>query len=232
MESDEKMWAMTQALHDLLFLHWSIDPAELRNYIPEELELDLYDNRAWLGIVLFKVRRTRVRFLPPIPGTANFLEVNVRTYVTYKKRSGVYFFSLDTNSKLAVEIASSAGFLPYRRAQMAADNNKGTIMFHSRTTEALPIERIAVRYKVKEEEAVSTNLEKWLTERYCLWTKAGKRLFRVDIEHEPWNLKYVTGEIQEIKMAQYLGKDFESEPPMAHYAEMIEVKLFPPTVER
>ncbi|HSJ38037.1 MAG TPA: DUF2071 domain-containing protein [Planococcus sp. (in: firmicutes)] len=228
-----KMWAMKQTLHDVLFLHWPANPAEFQKWMPEELELDLYDNKAWLGIVLFEARKTRPRFLPPIPGTANFLEVNVRTYVKYKKKSGVYFFSLDTNSKFALEIASSAGFLPYRRAQMAADHNKGTIMFHSRTVDkGLPVERIAVRYKVKAEEAASTNLEKWLTERYCLWTKPGKRLFRVDIEHEPWNLKYVTGEIQEIKMAKYLGKDFESEPPLAHYAEKMGVRLSLPAVER
>ncbi|OHX56380.1 hypothetical protein BB776_05110 [Planococcus salinarum] len=106
----EKRWMMTQTWRELLFLHWPVEPSEIQRQIPDELELDLYDNRAWVGIVLFKARGTRPRFMPPIPGSANFLEVNVRTYVKYNNKSGVYFFSLDANSKLAVEIASFGDF--------------------------------------------------------------------------------------------------------------------------
>lgn len=227
-----KMWIMTQTWRDLLFLHWPVDPDELRKYIPGELELDLYDNRAWIGIVLFKARGTRPIFMPPIPGSANFLEVNVRTYVRYKKRSGVYFFSLDANSRLAVEIASFGGFLPYRRAKMSFEKNNGKITFKSRTVEKdLPMEKIALRYRISKAQAVSTDLEQWLTERYCLWTKPVHQLLRLDIEHQPWKLKYVQGEIMENVMAPYLGKNFKSEKPIAHYAEMKKVRFFPPVVE-
>lgn len=227
-----KLWIMTQTWRELLFLHWPVDPLKIRKYIPDELELDLYDNRAWIGIVLFKARGTRPRFMPPIPGSANFLEVNVRTYVKYKNKTGVYFFSLDANSKMAVEIASLGGFLPYRRARMSFNKNKGQIIFRSETMEKEgPQEKIALRYRILKQPAVSTELEKWLTERYCLWTKPGHQLLRLDIAHEPWKLKYVQGEITGNTMAPYLEENFESEKPMAHYADRKKVRFYPPVIE-
>lgn len=222
---------MTQTWRDLLFLHWPVDPPTIRKYVPEELELDLYDNKAWIGIVLFKARCTRPRFMPPVPGAANFLEVNVRTYVKYKNKTGVYFFSLDANSKLAAETASFGGFLPYRSAKMSFGKKKGQINFKSVTKEN-PQEKIALQYQISPQPVASTELEKWLTERYCLWTKPGDRLLRLDIAHTSWKLKYVQGEIVENTMASYLGLNFKCEKPMAHYAEMKKVRFFPPVIEK
>lgn len=227
------LWMMTQTWRDLLFLHWPVDPLQIRKYIPDELELDLYDNRAWIGIVLFKARGTRPRFMPPIPGSANFLEVNVRTYVKYKSKTGVYFFSLDANSKIAVEIASFGGFLPYRSARMSFDKKKEQINFTSEIKgKEGPQEKIALHYRISPKPAVSTELEIWLTERYCLWTKPGHQLLRLDVAHEPWELKYVQGEITVNTMAPYLEKNFEYEKPMAHYAKMKKVRFFPPVIEK
>ncbi|MCM3610140.1 DUF2071 domain-containing protein [Planococcus sp. MERTA32b] len=228
-----KLWMMTQTWHDLLFLHWPVDPPIIRKYIPDGLELDLYDNQAWIGIVLFKARGTRPRFMPPIPGSANFLEVNVRTYVKYKNKTGVYFFSLDADSKMAVEIASFGNFLPYRMARMSFDKKSGHISFMSETRgKEGPQEKIALKYRVLPQPAVSTSLEKWLTERYCLWTKPGEQLLRLDIAHASWQLQYVQGELTENTMAPYLGVNFKSGKPMAHYTEMKKVRFFPPVIEK
>lgn len=225
-------WVMTQAWRDLLFLHWPADPGKIRRYIPDGLELDLYDNQAWIGIVPFRAEDTRLRFLPPIPGPANFLEINVRTYVRCKGRSGVYFFSLDANSKSAVELASFSGFLPYRHAAMSLKKKSNGIFFESRLTEKeVPKEKISMNYRIIPYPVVSSPLEKWLTERYCLWTKPGKRLWRVDIAHDPWNLKYVKGEITGNTMAPYLGVDFRGQKPIAHYSEMKKVRFFAPVPE-
>lgn len=227
-----KTWMMTQTWRDLLFLHWPVTPIQLRRHVPAELEIDLYDGKAWIGIVLFKAQGTRPRFLPPIPGPANFLEVNVRTYVRHKGKWGVYFFSLDANSRMAVEIASFGGFLPYRHAKMSFEKIEDEIIFKSRVgKKGGPQEKISLEYRFTEERAISTDLEKWLTERYCLWTKPGQHLLRLDIEHEPWKLKYVDGTITANTMAPYLGTDFKGEKPMAHYAEMKNVRFFPPIVE-
>ncbi|MGB0760111.1 MAG: DUF2071 domain-containing protein, partial [Rubripirellula sp.] len=45
------------------------------------------------------------RCCPAVPGLSKFLELNVRTYVTRDNKPGVWFFSLDAESMLAVRAA-------------------------------------------------------------------------------------------------------------------------------
>src|ERR1700739_3103576 len=73
----------------------------------------------------------RVRELPPIAGASRFPELNVRTYVTYGGKPGVYFFSLDAGSHLAVWGARALYHLPYFYAGMDTDNVAGEIEYRS-----------------------------------------------------------------------------------------------------
>ena len=62
----------------------------------------------------------RLRGLPPVPGLSTFLEVNARTYVTYEGKPGIWFFTLDAESRFAVEAARLVYRLPYHHARMSA----------------------------------------------------------------------------------------------------------------
>ena len=112
---------MRQCWSGLLFLHWPVDPAMIQSRLPDGLFVDTYDNKAWLGVVPFFMDRVRPVMLPPVPGLSWFLELNVRTYVhDAQGRPGVWFFSLDCNQPLAVEIARRFFHLPYEHAAMKA----------------------------------------------------------------------------------------------------------------
>ena len=87
-------WVMEQEWQDVYFLHWPILAEDLQDYVPQELEIDTFDGMAWIGVVYFQMKQMSFRFIPPIPGTSSFLELNVRTYVKYKGKSGVYFFNI------------------------------------------------------------------------------------------------------------------------------------------
>src|SRR5438477_2611898 len=104
---------MEQTWNDLLFAHWPITPEVLRSLVPEALQLDKFDGRCWVGVSPFYMTGVRPRFAPPIPGVSAFPELNVRTYVSVDKKSGVYFFSLDAASRLAVWTARATFHLPY-----------------------------------------------------------------------------------------------------------------------
>ena len=93
---------MTQTWYQLLFAHWPIPAEVLRPLIPPCFDLDTFDGSAWIGVVPFGMRDVRWRFLPPVPFTHTFLELNVRTYVTAEGKAGVYFFSLDAANLLAL----------------------------------------------------------------------------------------------------------------------------------
>ena len=38
-------WVMTQTWHDLLFAHWPVDAGVLREKVPSEFAVDLFDGR-------------------------------------------------------------------------------------------------------------------------------------------------------------------------------------------
>lgn len=230
--SMEKLWIMTQEWHHVLFLHWPIAPSLVRSYVPHELQLDLYSGQAWVSIVLFKAKHTRPRLLPPVPGAANYLELNVRTYVKYKGRSGVFFFSLDADSLLAVKTASAGNFLPYRHARMAFKKYEETWRFKSKRIHKHSVpETLDLSFRVVPLPIGKGPLESWLTERYCLWTKPKKQLFRVDIEHSPWQLSYIKGAVYRNTMASFLPAAFPPESAIAHYSERKKVRFFPPVPE-
>src|SRR5262245_20685303 len=101
----QRPWAMGMHWHDLLFAHWPVKVESLRPLVPSELAIDTFDGQAWLGVVPFRMTAVRPRICPSLPGLSAFLELNVRTYVTAEGKPGVWFFSLDAASRLAVRAA-------------------------------------------------------------------------------------------------------------------------------
>ena len=110
---------MHQNWGKLLFMHWAIDAETLRPLIPAQLTIDTFDGKAWIGIVPFTMWGIRASFLPPIPGTSAFHELNVRTYVHFNGVPGVWFFSLDAVNRLAIWGARTFYYLPYFNARMS-----------------------------------------------------------------------------------------------------------------
>jgi uncharacterized protein YqjF (DUF2071 family) len=101
-----------QTWKDLLFLHWEVSPSALRPLVPPALTVDTFEGRAYVGLVPFTM--ADVRFGPV--AVADFQETNVRTYVHAQGVPGVWFFSLDAASTLAVWGARALFRLPYFRA--------------------------------------------------------------------------------------------------------------------
>ena len=100
---------MRQDWHHLLFLHWEVPAAELQKLIPEDLTIDTFEGIAYVGVIPFTLSNVRPIFTPPVPGLSRFHEVNVRTYVHRRGTNpGVWFFSLDASSALAVAAARAA----------------------------------------------------------------------------------------------------------------------------
>src|SRR4051812_15661753 len=109
-------WVMTQSWHDLLFAHWPVDKATLAALVPSPLEPDVFEGTGWVGVVPFHMTNVAPRAVPNVPWISAFPELNVRTYVSVGGKPGVYFFSLDAASALAVAAARSLFNLPYYQA--------------------------------------------------------------------------------------------------------------------
>src|SRR6266851_7228864 len=111
-------WRWSQGWRNLLFCHWSVPVQALRSCVPLSLEIDLKEGTAWVSLVAFHMCNVRPRWLPPFPPVSNFLELNVRTYVRFNDRPGVYFLSIHANKRLAVHVARWFSPLPYAFARM------------------------------------------------------------------------------------------------------------------
>jgi uncharacterized protein len=130
----ERPWVMTQTWNDLLFAHWPVDAKDLRQHVPPGLELDLFDGQAYVGIVPFHMTNVAPRGVPAVPFVSAFAELNVRTYVTRDNKPGVYFFSLDANSQVAVIAARTVFGLPYFTAEMDVQVDGTQVAYASRRT--------------------------------------------------------------------------------------------------
>src|SRR5215211_2454367 len=123
---------MTQTWHDLLFAHWPLPPDALRPAVPPELEIDTFDGVAWLGLVVFRLSDVRLRGFPEVPLVSHFPEINVRTYVTYGEKPGVYFLSLDADNRLAIALAKPWFRLAYHYSRITFRERPEGIHFRSR----------------------------------------------------------------------------------------------------
>jgi uncharacterized protein len=210
-------WVMRMTWSDLLFAHWMVDPHVVASLLPAGVTLDTHDGKAWVGVVPFLMSNVAPRFCPSIPGLSRFLELNVRTYVSVGGKPGVWFFSLDAASRVAVRVARATFNLPYMDAKMTiSQDNGGTVHYQStRTHRDEPSAEYDASYSVAGEfcRAKVGSLEHWLTARYCLYsTNRRGRVFRGEIDHPPWSLAPVTYTERTNTMVHGLGFSLEGEP--------------------
>ncbi len=209
-------------------MHWRVDEEKLRDLIPEPLEIDTFDGSAWIAVVPFLMTGIRLHWLPPVPGTSKTLEMNVRTYVRYGGRRGVFFFSLDAENSLIVHTARRWFGLPYYKAKMNMRKATYTRYESLRThTGAEPLAFRAVYRPIREVQlAAEGTLEYFLTERYCLFiANQGKPVRVGEIDHKPWPLRRAEVEIEVNEMTRPLGIQVDNKPRL-HYASSIDVKLW------
>ena len=216
-DAPERPWFMGQTWERLLFAHYAVAPEQLEPVVPPELPLDVVDGRAWVGVTPFQVKGLRVRGLAPPPILSSFPEINVRTYVTVGGQPGIYFFSLDTSSRFAVETARRIYRLPYFRASQRYDG----ATFESRRAGA----RFAATYRPAGEAAPPEpgSIEHFLTERYCLYTLDENRtVYRGEIHHPPWPLQAAEATIDVNTMGAQIELELDG-TPLLHYAERQDV---------
>ena len=222
---------MHQVWHDLLFAHWPIDASRLRALIPASLAIDTFEGQAWIAVVPFRMSGIRPRRLPAVPWLSAFPELNVRTYVIKDGKPGVWFFSLDAANPIAVSVARAWFHLPYFRASMVCQaEGDNSVRYNSvRTHAGAAPARFSARYRPTGPpfEAAPGSLEYFLTARYCLYAAAPDgRLFRGDIDHDPWPLQPAEAEFASNSMADWLDIPLTPAPALLHFSRRIAVRVW------
>jgi len=223
---------MRMAWHDLLFMHYEIDAQALQPILPDSVKLDTFDGKAYVGIVPFRMSDVAPRYCPELPLVSRFPELNVRTYVTIDNKPGVWFFSLDATSRLAVRAARTMFHLNYVDASITFKKDRRPcpgkwINYHSvRTDASAPPAELHCEYRPMGDWyfARPATLAHWLTARYCLYTQNRKgQLYRGEINHSPWRLQDAQAIVHANTMTEGLGLDISGQQPLLHFASETKV---------
>lgn len=215
----EKQWLLYQEWHNVLLLHWSVDPDLIRGLIPEPLQLDLINETAYISIIGFTVKNFQTA-LTPLPFVSSFDEVNVRTYVTYNGIKGIYFFSLHADKFSAVWGAKLLYQLPYLKATI---NLSDSILYaKNEYSQKLNICLNHSTFSPIQKDI----LDVWLTERHAFYQSVGGNLYRCDIHHKEWPLHKMV--IYSGQIRAQLGEKNEEiiidgHPNKVHYAPQLKV---------
>lgn len=184
---------MYQEWRDLLFLHWEFDPKVIQNTLPPGLFVDTFQDKAYVSIIPFFMKNVSFGNMPALPGFANFMEVNLRTYV-YDRNGipGIWFYSLDLNSQMGTSAARQFFYLPYYYATFNG-GLKGEEFIFSGKREDDPSVAVEFIYKPTEPHffAQPDSLDFFLTERYVMFTYQANQLYLGRVHHAPYPLSQV-----------------------------------------
>jgi uncharacterized protein YqjF (DUF2071 family) len=149
---------------------------------------------------------------------SSFHELNCRTYVRRGDRPGIWFFSLDASSRLAVEAARRLYGLPYSYARIRGGDGHFELERSGRGA------TLTASYHAVGEPAPARlgTLEHFLVERYCLYGRGGD--LRAEIHHAPWPLQQAEGEVEQrgVSPVALTGE------PLFHFAGRQDVIVWPP----
>ena len=217
--SSSNKWVISQVWRDVLFLNYQVEGDLIKKALPSSLELDTFQGQAYVSVVPFRMEGIRFPFTPKLP-YSRMWELNLRTYVKYNGVPGVYFFTLDTDHVLAQWIATTFFHLPYRCAPLRGHVDSKKYKFEAKDSLNLEANLTAV-------PLVIGPYHEWMVERYCLYTDEGNQLWRGEVLHQPWPLRYAKLE----KLKEGLCHEFfpqgEFELESVFYADKLPVYFKP-----
>jgi uncharacterized protein YqjF (DUF2071 family) len=201
----------------------------LRRLVPAELEIDTFDGAAYVTLIPFSIEDSRPALVPQGLGM-DFYETNVRTYVRKDGTPGIWFFSLDASSRLAVKAARLLLGLPYVDAFIAMEKFDGEISYRLTRRDAQHARHV-VRYKPGELLGPSRpgTLEHFLLERYFLYTHHAGRMWRERVSHQPYPVQRAEILSLHDDLIEAGGLPKPSGEPLVHYASGVDSTIYTPT---
>lgn len=213
----------------LTFLHWRYPAGLLQSRLPAGLQVETFDDAAWVGLIPFRMDRVRAPKLPPLPWLSRFPETNVRTYVRGPDgRTGIWFLSLDAARLPAVAVARVGYGLPYFWADMSVETTGNEVVYRARRRWPGPAgarcdARVEVGQPLTDEEL--TPLDHFLTARYRLYSTVAGRLVTADAEHPHWPLR--RARLVELRqdLIQAAGLPAPDHDPIVHASAGVRVRI-------
>ena len=209
------------------FVHWPCPVEALRAQLPRPLEIDRFEDRAWLSLVLFRAERTRLPGLPPLPLLSTFTEVNLRTYVTAPgDRPALWFLSLEASNLPTVAGGRVISGVPYQPARTSTAVEDGTFRYRSRR---ISFDQVSLDASVRRQQPYQpeelTALDHFLTARWGAYGLVVGRLRYTPVEHPLWPLHRAELVALEENVTEACGVPAPGDDVIVQYAPAIDATL-------
>lgn len=214
---NKKEWAFYQQWNNLIFCHWQIDYELIRQLVPKNLEIDCFDNKAYISLVPFTMEKVRTKKLPNLSFVSDFDEINVRTYVKHNNKNGVYFLNIEFGKLLSTFLSRIISKMPYGFSKMKRTDKKYI------SKNPFKNYHLNMEYEILDKIEQKSELDIWLSERYAAFIEYKSSLYVYDIHHLEWELNKVR--IKNINL-NYKFKNIDLSKlsnPIYHYSFGIEV---------
>jgi hypothetical protein len=199
---------------DLIMANYAVDTATLTPYLPAGVELDLYNGEAYVSLVGFMFRNTRI-FGVPIPVLGTFEEINLRFYVKRREgdtwKRGVVFINETIPYKVVAWVANKL----YKEHYTAIATRHRVL--HTETVKHIKYlwrlnkqwHHISVAAETRYAPMLADSMEAFIFEHYYGYTKvSASATEEYQVAHPSWNTHKVTGYYIQCDFSQMYGSAF------------------------
>lgn len=199
---------------NLIMANYTIDTEALLPFLPAGVEIDLYDGKAYVSLVGFIFKRSRI-FHVPIPLMGTFEEVNLRFYVKRKVgdtyRRGVVFINETVPYRPVAWLANKLYKEHYitipTKHDLVLDQSSKSIQYEWKVGESWNHLKVKATRNSREMERGS--LEEFIFEHYYGYTKISDSVSQeYKINHPRWLVNDVNEKSVNCDFAQMYGPPF------------------------
>jgi len=199
---------------NLIMANYEVNPQVLKHYMPNGIELDVYNNKTYVSLVGFMFKRTNL-FNIPIPFLGTFEEINLRFYVKKVEgdtvKRGVVFINETVPYKAVAWLANKL----YKEHYLSIPTKNAIV--HNEFTKSVRYEwqinkawnHLAVTATKENEQMLPGSIEEFIFEHYYGYTKINDVLSQeYRVNHDRWTVNKVTGYSIDCDFAAMYGVDF------------------------
>ena len=223
-----RKYTLSQEWRDLTFMHWEVEVDKLTPHLPEGLDVDTFEGKAFIGVVPFVMKNVRPTWFFSTPFVSTFPEYNIRTYVTKDGIPGVFFLTLEAQSLVTCSYAPKAYGLPYRYAKGSVKKHGKCVNWHSSRNNG-NLKLIGSTEIIGDpQQALPGTLEEFLFERYSLYTSKNGKIMRGYTHHKKWNFQLAKVAITDNSLTESfaLGIKNLSSPELVHFSSGVNVRTY------
>ena len=220
---------------NIIMVNYEIDPEILLPFLPNGVELDLFNGKAYISLVGFMFKKTKL-FNVPIPKFGTFEEINLRFYVVRKEdgttKRGVVFINETIPYKIVAWMANKLYKEHYTVVPTKHNIIKDAVNQKIKFEWLLDNKwnSIYVENRMSSHKMVNDSLEKFIYEHYYGYTKIDvQKTEEYRLHHPSWKIHQVMNYGIDCDFKAMYGKSFsvlnDTKPTAVFIAEGSTVEI-------